>query len=370
MTVLGGLQMNDKEKKLLYDLTDALDIIFCHELQDELYDKEETKNYPYGIWFRGHECYNYKLLPKIYRFDIEDNKPKSEYYDESNIFSHFRLRHPEYHFSHRDTIDWLCLMQHYGLPTRLLDWTESILIALFFAVKDNHHTNDKDGTLIVLNANRLNRMLDLEISSANILNPQDIPILLRAEIASNYRLTDAIDKVEEYAKIANEQLSKLLGNLKKGKIDDLSDSFVRYPLAIFPNRLNARMIVQSGVFTIHGGKICENFQVNPKNCFFKRGANENDCLKEKCVTHPISLEKLNDEQDNKHKIIAHYKIPSERKETIRKQLRAIGIHDGTIFPELEYQANFVKEEWHYKKDIDDDVWTKYSSFRPKDCPIR
>ncbi len=88
------------------------------------------------LWFRGHAQLNWRLVPTLAR--------NVEHLDrETEVIKRFiQLAVP--HLTEdapRDDWEWIFLMQHYRVPTRLLDWTESPLTALWFAVSS---TNDAD----------------------------------------------------------------------------------------------------------------------------------------------------------------------------------------------------------------------------------
>src|ERR1700679_3623933 len=89
------------------------------------------------LWFRGHADAGWKLTPKLYRpeFDgADENEIRHEF--QSRALQLIQGRLPA------DKWEWYFLMQHYGVPTRLLDWTENVLIAAYFAVAENDGKTD------------------------------------------------------------------------------------------------------------------------------------------------------------------------------------------------------------------------------------
>jgi hypothetical protein len=253
-----------------------------HELKKIVEAVELATTRP-GYWFRGHDKIIGKLEPKIFR---EENKKLSVVGRIESLFlDEFRRVAPslEPHIPEwNDYLSWLFLAQHHGLPTRLLDWTQNILLALYFAT----HQTDEDGELWVMNPNGLNmqgRIKYGERSNGEIATANDWEIGYSAEEAffSGQEMKEKVDV----------------------RYPDNKDGHLpTYPLALLPTMTFPGLVSQLSAFTIHP----------PYNAAHTIP---------EILIEPIYL--------------VRYIIPTSRKEQLREDFAVLGIIERTLFQDLD-----------------------------------
>lgn len=110
---------------------------------------------PWMPWFRGHKQAGWKLRPILYRDYSSARREKLRIEDE--IQHEFMVRAPALSQIKPDQSewDWYFLMRHYGAATRLLDWSEGALVALYFAVR--HNRGLYDAAVWILDPYELNK---------------------------------------------------------------------------------------------------------------------------------------------------------------------------------------------------------------------
>lgn len=159
------------------------------------------------IWYRGQENKTWGLSPTIARLSRGIS-------GEPSLVTRFKQNALGL-LSERpgSEWEWLFVMRHHGVPTRLLDWSESPLVALYFAVSTKPKSDGAVWSLLPIELNKL--------ANIPLQHPAEIPGFDDHKILNNYLPSSLIQ----------EQQSRL------------------QPAAIAP-RNTKRMQAQHGVFTI------------------------------------------------------------------------------------------------------------------------
>lgn len=175
-------------------------------------------NYSKHLFFRGLSNENYELLPSIFR----------KAYNEKDVYLDFMQYAPENNINYdfiRESDKVLADMQHYGIPTRLLDWTVNPLIALFFSC----NTNAENGRVYIFNPWKYNS----KISSYSNPKNHETNIYARSLLVYNWNDSTINEHVKE----------KYLIECKNP---------IEKPFAYVSQFTNKRKVSQRGCFLIYG----------------------------------------------------------------------------------------------------------------------
>ena len=269
--------------------------------------KEESSRY----YFRGENNFNYHLQPSLLRpNNYERLSKKYKTFDpvdlEALLLQRFKrytshIYHQNSDFSGRNfsDLEMLCLAQHNGLPTLLIDFTLNPLVAIYFAVRSHQYEDIAS--------------LDKTEAALWVMKLKDKP---------------KREKQTIHLEDAHEQWKRNYTDYRRDR-----------PLLVVPLAFTHRISAQAGRFIYAGflkpidtGKINKTEQAVDESVLKPHGSTGGNQKEKEKVEKPWdSLEK--------------WRIPSgeEQRRELLRTLRFLGVHEGTLLTDLDGWAKYLKD---------------------------
>lgn len=340
----------------------------------------EEQNDPSQVHFyRGHADSTWKLEPTVYRIHPDGKSFRGV---EFQMYQEMLRRSPQAFQDCNTTFERLVKMQHYGLPTRLLDLTQSPLVALYFACCDKNKNEISNGKVIILKINK------------NIIFSKDLlPLSILSEFEYEFFFSDLLrDILYEYTgKIQN--LFKEISNKIEKKHNEkfkiyittvhrfLETTSKRVALIKNDNELYKTIFTKLYLFNKYTQYLFKFYEkkenITPTTIFFdiQREISEKIAIKYKLDIRKFNLiihflqfysqkiiiqPPLNNERIQRQRgaficfpryhyrekksnfPTEHITIAADKKQAILDELKTMGITRAYLFPELDVQADDIK----------------------------
>jgi hypothetical protein len=285
--------------------------IFLTSIQSKTINRfEELEKHNLPRWiFRGQRNHSWTFKSSLERLcESMGLKLLDSHIIEKDIVSEFKRRFHQYSNyipEKDDNLEWLSIMRHYMVPTRLLDWNYSIYIALYFALECE--CEDKDGSALWC----LNNDWAQEESKEKYL------------IADKKRNEDVINICDRpsYGQ-RNEAFTNLF----------LIEPFIDTAFPISPRHITKRITVQKGLFLCPG---------NPNHKFIE------------------NIRLMNNYEENLKRLL----IPKSKRKEFLSKLYQMNITHSTLFPGLDGFA-YSLSVYHHSYEIKN---LKKSQHRNDNC---
>ena len=283
------------EEVKIEKLSDYVDVVCEMETKQERNgaDKNEI------LLYRGQSDKAYKLIPslgrsRMFACDI------SIFDEERNLIEMAKYRLPDVFRKDLEPLELLSLLQHHGIPTRLLDISENAFVALYFACADEKNKN-KDGAVFTFQDN------EVDVTNYPIIQA----------IADSYRFLNAsFSGLDDFYKcilaqpyfLEQKEALRSSSRTDQGRANWI-ESCCKKPLFVYAPARHLRQQMQRGRYILFPNKISQDEKTG--RLYFEK------------VIEPISEE----DESIYRKII----IPTKHKDRFIRELRQFGISRESLF---------------------------------------